>query len=724
MIAVGFSVGHDTSIAVVADGKLIAAAEVERFSRYKHNLNSILRFLLGSAEERATKVSYFYLTWTLKSLEDYLNRKYKISLKDADVIAINFSPEAYNYVSKEWFNRNKIDKMMNMYRNRPAWRRYIIGVSSPVRNMADDFARLSIALEECCRGMREYAVKKEFKRYERALKDVHDELREMALHLFIYSMRKKLLRKIKLLINAVSSKNEIRSLDDLDVYRVRLMFESIRRSVPKQIESFLGKEDTYYFRRTTTEFNTEMAVKFIEYLWRRVLKAERVPPIIKVPHHLTHALSAYYTSGKRKVVAVTVDGAGEWTATEVFVIKDGEVERIKALPRSKYSLGQFYQFLGSVIGYGGLEGPGKVMGLAPYGKENEKYTKFMESVLKVYDENAEVPYEITIDDVHLLPEEAERRGIKKIKWNPRAKPLNQDAADFAYALQKRFEEAYLALMRWAKARTGVNEAVIAGGAALNAKANMEVLYEGIFNDVFFFPAAYDAGTAVGAAFYAYHNYLGGTVRNEKIETVFWGIEYEEDDVKEALKLAERLNFKIEKNVEIEHLVDHLLRNEVVVVYQGAAEFGPRALGHRSIVADPRIKENWERVNSLKGREWWRPLAPSLLLDHAKDYFVKGEHLPFMIVMERFKDEEACKRVPVVCHVDMTARPQTVTPEIDKNWYNLIKAFGEETGEYLVMNTSFNLGGEPLVETPNQAVMSFALGGFDALWMEGYLIRRR
>jgi len=176
--------------------------------------------------------------------------------------------------------------------------------------------------------------------------------------------------------------------------------------------------------------------------------------------------------------------------------------------------------------------------------------------------------------------------------------------------------------------------------------------------------------------------------------------------------------------DVNAVTDVVAKGQIVTWYQGRAELGPRALGNRSIIADPTKKEYWKLVNDIKGREWWRPLAPSLLLEDADEYFKDPTKHEFMILMMRYKDEDVCRRVPVTCHVDLTARPQTVTPEQNRNWYNLIKAFKDIKGEGLVMNTSFNLAGEPLVETPQDAIKSFALGGFDALYLQGYLISKR
>ena len=166
----------------------------------------------------------------------------------------------------------------------------------------------------------------------------------------------------------------------------------------------------------------------------------------------------------------------------------------------------------------------------------------------------------------------------------------------------------------------------------------------------------------------------------------------------------------------------MVKGHVVAWYQGRAELGPRALGNRSIIADPRRREMWSIVNKIKGREWWRPLAPSLLEEDAGKYFIDPVAHQFMILMFKYRDD-MCEAVPAVCHVDQTARPQTVSRDENKTWYELIKAFKDETGEGIILNTSFNLAGEPLVETPVDAIKSYALGGLKAIYLQGWLIQK-
>ena len=240
--------------------------------------------------------------------------------------------------------------------------------------------------------------------------------------------------------------------------------------------------------------------------------------------------------------------------------------------------------------------------------------------------------------------------------------------------------------------------------------------------MFVFPAANDAGGPIGAAAYVYEHVLGGKMKRQRLKNVYLGPEYDEDLVKKVVRDSK---FKAEYiGEDVNAVADLVAKGQIVTWYQGRAELGPRALGNRSIIADPTRKEYWRLVNDIKGREWWRPLAPSLLDEDKDVYFKDPVSHEFMILMFRYKDEEACKRVPVTCHVDLTARPQTVTKDQNKTWYDLIKAFKDIKGEGLIMNTSFNLAGEPLVETPQEAIRSFAVKGFDAMYMQGWLIYKR
>jgi carbamoyltransferase len=497
----------------------------------------------------------------------------------------------------------------------------------------------------------------------------------------------------------------------------------------------LNKSNYYsYYVTLLTHILSGDYLTFARALVRHVILSlgEEAPSdirIIPVRHHLAHAASAYYFSGFGSAAVLSVDGSGEYESTVIWKVKDGSFEPILSMYTSYGSLGGLYEWITHGLGLGMLEGPGKGMGLAPYGERSKYYDRLREFV-KI-DPEGDEPYAILVNGKKVKSKAewdsiynyvAENViGSRLLNWNPRGE-LSKDAANIAWAVQRVTEEAMLATAKWARDHTGEDKVALAGGVALNAKANMEIHYARIFNEMFIFPAANDAGGPIGAAAYVYEHVLGGKMRHGRLTDVYLGPEYPEEEVK---KVVQRSKFKAEYiGDDVGVVADLVAKGEIVAWYQGRAELGPRALGNRSIVADPTRPEYWKIVNDIKGREWWRPLAPSLLDEDKEVYFRDSVSHEFMILMFRYKDEEACKRVPVTCHVDMTARPQTVTRDQNRTWYDLIRAFKEVKGEGLIMNTSFNLAGEPLVETPQDAIRSFFVGGFDAMYMQGWLIRKR
>ena len=481
----------------------------------------------------------------------------------------------------------------------------------------------------------------------------------------------------------------------------------------------------FYLRGDYLEF----ARKFIRFVIRSM--GEDVPEnikIIPVPHHLAHAASAYYFSGFNDAVVLTIDGYGEYEATVVWRVRDGEFKKITLIPAVYGSLGLLYEEISVKVGYETLEGPGKVMGLAPYGKAS-KYYERLKSFIRFDDKD--YPFRFVVPGKwRVKGTDADYRHALKfitnslypdsrIPWNPRGE-LHPDAVDLAWAVQAVTEEAMLHLAKWAREHTGEDKLALAGGVALNAKANMVIHYAKIFNDMFIFPAANDAGTPIGAAAWVYEHVLGGKMKRQRLRALYLGPEYGDDEVK---KVVERGGWNAKYiGDDVNEVVDLVVKSNVVTWYQGRAELGPRALGNRSIIADPRKKDMWSIVNKIKGREWWRPLAPSLLEEDAGKYFIDPVPHQFMILMFKYRND-MCEVVPAVCHVDQTARPQTVSKDENKTWYELIKAFKDITNEGIILNTSFNLAGEPLVETPIDAIKSFALGGFKAIYLQGWLIQK-
>ncbi|ADN50929.1 carbamoyltransferase family protein [Vulcanisaeta distributa] len=512
------------------------------------------------------------------------------------------------------------------------------------------------------------------------------------------------------------------TLDLLGIRRFRAYWYEGKSIISSGLELL-----SYIIRGDYLSFVEHMIRFVVHDLGEEVLGEVRVVP---VPHHLAHAASAYYFSGFTNATVLTVDGYGEYESTVVWRVKNGEFEKVTSLPTYYGSIGLLYEEVSWTIGYDHLEGPGKVMGLAPYGQRSKYYEK-LRSYFRFDD--GDYPYYITVDGsrprvvkggdaVYRRPYRliADSLFPGRVPWDPRG-DLNRDAVDLAWAVQAITEEAMLRLAEWARGHTNEQNLALAGGVALNAKANMVIHYSKLFSDMFIFPAANDAGTTVGAAAYVYEHVLGGRMRRGRLRTVYLGPEYGDDEVR---KVVERSRFNAEYiGDDVNEVADLVAKGYVVAWYQGRAELGPRALGNRSIVADPRRADMWRVVNNIKGREWWRPLAPSLLVEDASKYFIDPVPHQFMILMFRFR-EGMKEVVPAVYHVDGTARPQTVAKDENPTWYELIKAFKDITGEGIILNTSFNLAGEPLVETPQDALKSFALGGLDAIYIQGWLIRKR
>ena len=305
---------------------------------------------------------------------------------------------------------------------------------------------------------------------------------------------------------------------------------------------------------------------------------------------------------------------------------------------------------------------------------------------------------------------------------------NQYYADIAASIQAVTEEVVLNLARAAKRATGLDRLCLAGGVGLNSVANWKILRESGFKEIYVHPAAGDSGGAVGAAQYAYHSVLGKP-RTFVMEHAFWGQEYDEPAVRSFLEQENIPYDRLDDDRLLDRTVDGLLRGEVVGWFQGRFEWGPRALGHRSIIADPRRQDMKDIVNTkIKFREPYRPFAPSVLNEAVHEYFdapgVDRQYpARFMLLVVDVKPDKR-DVIPAVTHVDGTGRLQTVLREHNPRYYDLIHRFGEATGVPVILNTSFNLRGEPIVNTPREAFSTFSRSEMDALVLGNYLIRKK
>ena len=431
-----------------------------------------------------------------------------------------------------------------------------------------------------------------------------------------------------------------------------------------------------------------------------------------VDHHLAHALSAYAFSGFRDAAVVVMDGRGAWEASSIWWGRNGQLEHMLTIPWPN-SLGLFYAQFTQYLGFQPNSDEWKVMGLAPYGQPGVDLSHFISL-------DHDGPYRVNL--ARLLGEDAGPRAISA-RLGPAREPESEIGGrfkDVAFAVQEACEQAMIALVGLAVKMTGSRNVCMAGGVALNSKANGKILISGLVDDLFVQPAAADDGVALGAALTPYL-VNGGRVPLTRLRQIYLGPESSDEEIERTLctyKLrATRLRNPAATAAEM------LSQGKILGWFEGRMEFGPRALGGRSILADPRDPEmNIKVNNAVKFREWWRPFAPAVLAEAAPEYLESAYDSPFMIFTSVVRPEKRAI-IPSVTHVDGTARPQTVEPDAHPLYYRMIQAFGELTGVPVVMNTSFNLRGEPIVCTPTDAIRTFFSSGMDALVIGPYLVEK-
>jgi carbamoyltransferase len=433
-----------------------------------------------------------------------------------------------------------------------------------------------------------------------------------------------------------------------------------------------------------------------------------------IPHHVAHAMSAYRMSGLDESLVVAIDGQGDLLSGLVAIGKDSKLTTTETFPASQ-SLGLMYEYAIEFIGYGAFD-EYKVMGLAPYG-DPAVYRPLFQQLYELLPDGG---YHLDLTRIrpclagHI---EARRKGA----------PFTQQHKDFAAALQEALEQLALHILRYRKERSGQRNLCLAGGVAHNCTMNGKILESRLFERVFVQPAAHDAGCALGAALVACQD-LGGPVKSKALTHVYWGSEASgAASIESELELWRYfLDFEHCENVEAE--TARLLADGYVVGWvQGRSEFGPRALGNRSILADPRPGENKERVNKMvKKREGYRPFAPSVLEENAHDIFELPDgvtSLPFMIFVVRVREEQR-SLLGAITHVDGTARVQTVSRQTNEKYWRLIDEFRKLTGVPAVLNTSFNNNVEPIVDSVNDAIVCYLTTGLDYLVVGDFVARKR
>lgn len=460
---------------------------------------------------------------------------------------------------------------------------------------------------------------------------------------------------------------------------------------------------------------------------------KRKPKLVIVPHHLAHAASTFFTSGFNEATILVVDGQGEDESTTIAYGKGKKISILKSYP-IKDSLGYFYESINKYIGFHYLDS-GKTMGLAPYGRASIDFSNIRFNN-NGYAVNLEK--ELRYDSLHLDEQEALvalwHEELKKYIKLPNKvehifdKTNNKIKAQFdiprpyknlAASTQDVLERTMIHLVKTAIQMTGVKDVCLSGGTALNCVANGKLLKNTPIDDLFVFPSANDAGVSAGAALYAAALY-DKKAKFSKMSHPYFGPEYANREVEKILK-STKIRYTKSKDI-CKTVAKLLAENKVIGWFQGRMEIGPRALGNRSILANPLIKSNWKRVNLIKGRELWRPLAPVILDEYKEEYFENAVYSPLMLIaLQVKKDKRAI--VPAIVHVDGSSRPQTVSQNVNKKFWKLISHFHKLTGVPVILNTSFNGHGEPIVCSPQDALKTFNNSGLDCLVMNNYLVSK-
>jgi carbamoyltransferase len=503
-------------------------------------------------------------------------------------------------------------------------------------------------------------------------------------------------------------------------------------------------------------FREAMIPWFNEKLWIRglIVRKLQVPinRILFVEHHLAHAASALFCSPFQDAAVLTIDGVGEWTTATIGKghadwSGDGSSIQLSHEIRFPHSLGLLYTAFTAFLGFQVNEGEYKVMGMAPYGQP--KFQDEIYKLVKVFDDGS---FQLNMDyfsfttttdttfsrrfvDLFGQPRKPESEFFTLTthpkrdhpQWDEAVATENQRYADIAASIQRVTEDIMLKMARFAMESSSLKKLCMAGGVALNSVGNGRILRELDIEDLYIQPAAGDSGGALGAALYTYHVLLGQP-RKFVLEHAYWGQGY---------SVAEIEDFLHEKGIHYEHIEDDeryanritesLLQGKVVGLFQGRFEWGPRALGNRSILADARRPEMKDLVNAkIKFREPFRPFAPVILEEKTCDYFqipCPERHYParyMLLVVPIHADRQSS--IGAVNHLG-TGRLQTIRRETNPIYYDITEKFGQATGVPVVMNTSFNLRGEPIVTSPANAWWTFTNSGIDVLALDHYLISK-
>jgi len=514
------------------------------------------------------------------------------------------------------------------------------------------------------------------------------------------------------------------------------------------------------FPRSYPVFRESMIAWFNEKLWIKgqLLTHLDIPDekLLFVEHHLSHAASAFFCSPYAEAAVLTIDGVGEWTTATIGKATadwgNGGTNAIELFGETRFphSLGLLYSAFTAYLGFRVNNGEYKVMGMAPYGTPTRvedvyklievdrnggfrldmDYFSFHHSTSRTFSRKftdlfgpARVP-----ESEFFSPTTHPRRDHPQ--WDDATAAVNQEYANIAASIQAVTEDVVLKMANYAHEKTGLKKLVMAGGVALNSVANGRVQRESAFDEVYIQPAAGDNGGALGAALYVHHVILGHP-RRFVMEHAYWGQDYGPDEIRAAVEASGfRYETVADTDRRAEMMVTDMLDGKVISLFQGRFEWGPRALGNRSILADPRGAEMKEVVNArIKFREPFRPFAPVIPEEEACKFYAGLDDavgiypLRFMLMVYPTRDGQG-EKIQAVTHAGGTGRLQTVRKEWNPLYHRAVELFGQATGVPVLLNTSFNLRGEPIVTTPVNALNTFSKSDMETLYIEDFVIRKK
>ena len=500
--------------------------------------------------------------------------------------------------------------------------------------------------------------------------------------------------------------------------RMGEFFRSLDDAYPRKGEDFRATERDILSRYTPRNYLGSL---------NRELQIARLGSLSDVAyydHHHCHAAQAFYSSGFGEALVLVMDGSGEEEATTIWEARHDQLRKIKGF-NIPHSLGRVYSTITEYLGFRAYSDEGKVMGLAPYGKLDPEIHEKLSCVLKIEPDGEYVvdpnfiyygahsfSARFTDDLVDLLgpPRRPKRRN----------EPIAEVYKDIAYSLQLLLEQAAEGLVRRYMTETGLRNVCVAGGVAMNCKMNGVIGSWEDVEELFVHPASHDGGACIGAAMMAVQE-VQSDVAFEPLDHAYYGPKYSNEEIEELLGYAKLPYQKFDKVSSV--VAEALEQGEVVALFQGRMEMGARALGNRSILANPLLPDTKKLLNDhVKHREYWRPFCPSVLAEYGEDFFESMKHPHYMLVADRVRSEKA-DLIPSAVHVDGTARPQFVSQETNPVFWSIIEEFRQLTGVPVIINTSFNVMGEPIINTPQEAIKCFYSTGIDMLVLENCVLKK-